>query len=245
MQLLTLSRFEDRTDIAVLQIRGKPAILVGQLADALEYGESTDLSKLLDRSGEVVDGEDIALLEGDELATLKMLTPNLVGARAASVTILFESGINLAIMLSQQPKARPFRRWLASEVLPSLRQTGSYTLRAASPSPASPRRQAPTLPSDLRELPAGAVLELLDAEAVLGNLPGLRAALATAHVHRRLFEAFRLWLLRWDLTLHEENPTYTEGEHRVIWSLHELRKILNELEEKQDDKKATKKSARS
>lgn len=174
MHLLTLNRFEDRADIALLEIRGKPGLVVGQLANALEYEDPRDLRELLDRSEDLIEGEDRALIEGDELAALKALAPHLVGARAASVTLLFESGINLAIMLSQQPKAKAFRRWLATEVIPSIRRTGSYTMPGAAPTQAPPF----ALPHALRGSPAGAVWELLKTEAEVGReLPEMRAAL--------------------------------------------------------------------
>jgi prophage antirepressor-like protein len=44
-----------------------------------------------------------------------------------SVVALSESGLNFYVMRSDKPKALPFQEWLAGEVLPSIRKTGSYS----------------------------------------------------------------------------------------------------------------------
>jgi prophage antirepressor-like protein len=43
-----------------------------------------------------------------------------------SLLTLSESGLNFFVMRSDKPKAFPFQEWLAGEVLPSIRKTGSY-----------------------------------------------------------------------------------------------------------------------
>lgn len=51
-----------------------------------------------------------------------------------SLLTLSESGLNFFVMRSDKPKALPFQEWLAGEVLPSIRKTGSYT-RDSIPAP--------------------------------------------------------------------------------------------------------------
>jgi len=46
---------------------------------------------------------------------------------------LSEAGLNLYVMRSDKPKAIPFQEWLAGEVLPSIRKTGSYSRNPAPP----------------------------------------------------------------------------------------------------------------
>lgn len=41
-----------------------------------------------------------------------------------------ESGLYALILKSRKPRAKPFKRWVTSEVLPSIRATGSYSLVA-------------------------------------------------------------------------------------------------------------------
>ena len=45
-----------------------------------------------------------------------------------NMTIINESGLYSVILRSDKPQAKPFRKWVTSEVLPSIRKTGSYTI---------------------------------------------------------------------------------------------------------------------
>ena len=51
------------------------------------------------------------------------------------MTVLNESGLYNLIFQSRKPEAKAFRKWVTSEVLPTLRKTGRYELK-----PAGPRR---------------------------------------------------------------------------------------------------------
>ncbi|MBH5296524.1 BRO family protein [Corynebacterium ulcerans] len=43
-----------------------------------------------------------------------------------SVTVITESGLYAAILKSRRPEAKAFRRWVTSEVLPTIRKHGVY-----------------------------------------------------------------------------------------------------------------------
>lgn len=45
---------------------------------------------------------------------------------AQDMTIINESGLYNVILRSDKPEARPFRKWVTGEVLPSIRKTGGY-----------------------------------------------------------------------------------------------------------------------
>ena len=59
--------------------------------------------------------------------------------RKQNATIINESGLYNVILRSDKPEAKPFRKWVTSEVLPSIRKHGAYmtpeTLEAALLSP--------------------------------------------------------------------------------------------------------------
>lgn len=59
-------------------------------------------------------------LEDDEKSTLR----NNEGG--PEVNIINESGLYTLILRSNKPKAKDFRKWVTSEVLPSIRKTGKY-----------------------------------------------------------------------------------------------------------------------
>ena len=46
-----------------------------------------------------------------------------------TVTVVSESGIYSLILWSQKEEAKPFRRWITSEVIPSIRRHGGYLTR--------------------------------------------------------------------------------------------------------------------
>lgn len=67
-----------------------------------------------------------ARLEEDEVNQIP-LTDSL--GREQNTTIINESGLYSVILRSDKPQAKPFRKWVTSEVLPSIRKTGVYALR--------------------------------------------------------------------------------------------------------------------
>ena len=71
-------------------------------------------------------------LEEDEVCQIP-LTDSL--GREQGTTVISESGLYNVILRSDKPEAKPFRKWVTSEVLPSIRKHGAYmtpeTLEAA------------------------------------------------------------------------------------------------------------------
>lgn len=59
------------------------------------------------------------MLEEDERTKLSL-------GRAGETNCINESGLYTLIIKSNLPKAKKFRKWVTSEVLPSIRKTGSY-----------------------------------------------------------------------------------------------------------------------
>lgn len=62
-------------------------------------------------------------LDGDEVGQTEVI--DRLG-RNQTVTIINESGLYNVILRSDKPEAKPFRKWVTSEVLPSIRKTGVY-----------------------------------------------------------------------------------------------------------------------
>lgn len=56
---------------------------------------------------------------------------NLIAKRGVSISLITESGLYKLIMASRKENALPFKNWVAQEVLPSIRKTGSYSIGQA------------------------------------------------------------------------------------------------------------------
>jgi prophage antirepressor-like protein len=64
----------------------------------------------------------IALLDDDEKVLHNMDTPG----GSQNITIINESGLYSLILRSRKPEAKAFKKWITSEVLPSVRKHGAY-----------------------------------------------------------------------------------------------------------------------
>ena len=73
-------------------------------------------------------------LDDDEKGIYKVYT--LGGSQ--DMMLISESGLYALIMRSNKPEAKVFRKWVTSEVLPSIRKTGSYSVAQPQPQPALP-----------------------------------------------------------------------------------------------------------
>lgn len=61
-------------------------------------------------------------LDDDELSGVKLHS----GGQNREMYVVNESGLYNVILRSDKPEAKPFRKWVTSEVLPEIRKTGAY-----------------------------------------------------------------------------------------------------------------------
>lgn len=73
--------------------------------------------------------QNLAKLDEDEKGVCSIDT---LGGKQ-DMAIVSESGMYALVLSSRKPEAKPFRKWVTSEVLPSIRKTGSYSHRGKSP----------------------------------------------------------------------------------------------------------------
>ena len=69
-------------------------------------------------------------LDKDEVSQTH-LTDSL--GRQQETTIINESGLYSVILRSDKPEAKPFRKWVTSEVIPAIRRHGSYSQKPLTP----------------------------------------------------------------------------------------------------------------
>lgn len=110
MNQLQVFRNNEFGQIRTLTIDNEPWFVGKDVADALGYSNTRDaLSKH-------VDDEDKGVANCDTLGGTQ------------EMVIINESGLYSLIMSSKLPSAKKFKRWVTSEVLPSIRKTGSYSV---------------------------------------------------------------------------------------------------------------------
>lgn len=98
--------------IRIMQINGEPWFVGKDVAVILGYSDTAKAIRVH------VDEEDKQLFKVDETATFT--TSNY------GIYIINESGLYSLILSSKLPTAKEFKRWVTSEVLPSIRKTGGY-----------------------------------------------------------------------------------------------------------------------
>ncbi len=81
-------------------------------------------------SEDFIEGQDYALLTGEELEALKALTrggpAEIADSARRGLLVLFESGLHMVLLKTRHPSGRRLRRFLVAEVLPKLARTGRY-----------------------------------------------------------------------------------------------------------------------
>lgn len=110
--------FQSHTVRTVVADDGEPWFVAMDVAAVLGYSDAYEMTKKLDE-------EDKA---NRQIAGL--------GAPAGGrgVVVINESGMYSCVLTSQKPEAKQFKRWVTSEVLPSIRRTGQYQAQPRQPS---------------------------------------------------------------------------------------------------------------
>lgn len=130
---ITTFNNEEFGNVRTLTIDGDPWFVGKDIAECLGYSRSTKAVS------DHVDEEDIDGIPIQDSIGRMQNTP-----------IINESGVYSLILSSKLESAKKFKKWVTSEVLPSLRKTGTYTVVATQPSTTSSIIVQPT--SDI-ELP--------------------------------------------------------------------------------------------
>lgn len=96
------------TEVRVIDRDGEPWWLHAEVCAVLEIANTGNASARLDE---------------DEKATIQIADS---GNLNADRTIINESGLWSLVLTSRKPAAKRFKKWITSEVIPSIRKTGGY-----------------------------------------------------------------------------------------------------------------------
>ena len=94
-------------EVRTIQNDGEPWFVLKDVCNVLHIGNSRDVVARLDQDEKGVG--QIDTLGGEQ-----------------EMTIINESGLYNVILRSDKPEAKPFRKWVTSEVLPTIRRHGMY-----------------------------------------------------------------------------------------------------------------------
>ena len=117
MNNLTVFENPEFGAIRTVELDGEPWLVGKDVAAALGYKDTINALKAHVDPEDKKGGWRITTPSGDQ-----------------DMTIINESGLYSLVLSSKLPTARKFRRWVTSEVLPSIRRTGGYNLPKDYPS---------------------------------------------------------------------------------------------------------------
>lgn len=159
--------------VRTLELEGEPWFVGKDVAEALGYSDTFGALK------KHVDDEDKQNCQNDSFETPR------------GMTIINESGLYSLVLSSKLPTAKAFKRWITSEVIPSIRKHGAYitpdTLEQMIADPDTTIRLLTTLKEERQERVR------LEAEAKANRPKVLFAdAVATAHTSILIGELAKL-----------------------------------------------------
>lgn len=119
MDTLQTFNFESN-EVRTLLINNEPLFVGNDVAKVLGYTDTKQALRLH------VDDEDKRVMSYEEFKGCKNNTFESIPNRG--LTVVNESGLYSLIIGSKLPSAKKFKRWVTSEVLPTLRKTGQYNM---------------------------------------------------------------------------------------------------------------------
>ena len=104
MNELQIFNNEEFGEVRTVVLNSEPMFCLADVCKALDIKNATDVAKRLD---------------DDERTRLNL-------GRQGEANFVTESGLYAVILRSDKPNAKKFRKWVTSEVLPSIRKNGGY-----------------------------------------------------------------------------------------------------------------------
>lgn len=94
----------ENSEIRTIEKNGEPWWVLADVCKALEISNPSKVAQRIDE---------------DERSNFKL-------GRQGEAVVINESGLYAVILRSDKPQAKPFRKWVTSEVLPTIRKHGAY-----------------------------------------------------------------------------------------------------------------------
>lgn len=114
MSNLSIFNFNDN-QVRTILIGGEPWFVASDITSILELTNTTMAVQSLD-------DDEYRVIGRGEMASLTLSSTEGQKGGAQSMTLVNESGLYSLVMRSRKPEAKAFRKWVTSEVLPSIRK---------------------------------------------------------------------------------------------------------------------------
>lgn len=115
MSNVSIYKFDNTTEIRVVEIEGNPWFVAMDVCKAIGYA--------VKESGDVNTTLALKPLAADEQITYRV-SDN----RGKAPKLISESGLYKLVMRSDKPVARRFQDWVTRDVLPAIRKDGAYIM---------------------------------------------------------------------------------------------------------------------
>ena len=102
----------ESSEVRTVQVNGEPWFVLSDVCKVLELSTPARVAERLEKD------------KVSQTHTIDRM------GREQKTTIINESGLYTVILRSDKPQAKPFRKWVTSEVLPSIRKHGSYSVQS-------------------------------------------------------------------------------------------------------------------
>lgn len=132
-----IPRVFENNQITQIMYKGQQVLIAKEVGRVLGYADDGRMliTKLSEWSDEFEEGIETIKLEGSQLiefkSVLELILDSWISSHTRNLILLTESGVNKVLMKTNKPVGKRLRKWLARDVLPSLRKTGSYQLDSA------------------------------------------------------------------------------------------------------------------
>lgn len=117
MNKVTIFKYEENKLVRTMNVSGEPWFVLKDVCDVLGLSTPARVAERLD---------------SDEVSQAHLIDSM---GRSQEMTIISESSLYNVILRSDKPEAKPFRKWVTSVVLPSIRKNGGYIARQEELSP--------------------------------------------------------------------------------------------------------------
>lgn len=107
MNTISNFTFHNEYNVRIIDLNGELWFVAADVASALDYPSAPQMTRNLDDDEKGM--HNVHTLGGSQ-----------------EMLIINESGLYSAILKSRKPEAKKFKKWVTSEVLPTIRKTGKY-----------------------------------------------------------------------------------------------------------------------